>query len=96
MKPKDFHNDLSKISEAELLALAMKQINGRDLLPHRTAQVREMLKNAKFVHSKKKDQNCANDNTFPPGSLNHATNVPSGDAIASCANPIPTASPGYS
>ena len=52
MKPKDFHNDLSKISEKELLALAMKQINGRDLLPHRTAQAREMLKKARFVKSK--------------------------------------------
>jgi hypothetical protein len=54
MKAKDLHIDLSKMSEAEVLALAMKQINGRDLLPHRTAQAREMLKNAKFARPKKK------------------------------------------
>ena len=54
MKPKDFHHDLSKISKEELLELAIKKINGKDLLPHRTAQAREMLKNAKFVDSKKK------------------------------------------
>jgi len=54
MKPKDFHNDLSKISKEELLALAMKQLGTRDAFPHRTAQAREMLKNAKFVDSKKK------------------------------------------
>ena len=55
MKTKDLHVDLSKMSEAEVLALAMQQLDGKDPLPHRTAQVREMLKNAKFVvRSRKK------------------------------------------
>lgn len=54
MKTKDLHVDLSKMSEAEVLALAMQQLDVKDPLPHRTAQVREMLKNAKFVRSRKK------------------------------------------
>ena len=53
MKPKDFHNDLSKTSEAELLTLAVKQINGKDLLPHRTAEARKFMKKVRFVRSKK-------------------------------------------
>ncbi|HEV2481885.1 MAG TPA: hypothetical protein VGS79_19595 [Puia sp.] len=55
MKIKGFENDpkISKMSEEEILALAMKQINGRDLAPHRTAQGREILKNIKLVPWKK-------------------------------------------
>ena len=55
MKIKGFENDpkISKMSEEEILALAMKQINGRDLAPHRTAQAREILKNIKLVPWKK-------------------------------------------
>lgn len=54
MKPKDLHVDLSKMSTAEALALAMKQLGTKDAFPERTAKAREMLKNAKFVDSKEK------------------------------------------